>query len=93
MFFEENLAGIFSSLEKNKRYDQILHHPAVTGSVFSKHGGVVDIYKGNYKAFKPYKDLTKTEFTFQLSDHLPLWVQLNLDVEDEQLDQLISKRT
>ncbi len=81
-----------SNLMKNKRYDQILHHPAITGSVFSDHGGVIDFYKGNYKRFKPYKDLTKTKFTYELSDHLPLWVQLNLDVEDEQLDQLMAKR-
>ena len=81
-----------SNLRKNKRYDQILHHPTITGSVFSKHGGVVDFYKSNHKALKPYKDLDKNAFTFELSDHLPLWVQLNLDTEDEQLDQLISGR-
>jgi endonuclease/exonuclease/phosphatase family metal-dependent hydrolase len=82
-----------SNLKKDKRYDQILHHPSITGSVFSKHGGVVDFYKKNHKAFKPYADLTKTKFTYELSDHLPLWVQLNLDVADEQLDQLIAVRT
>ncbi len=81
-----------SNLMKDKRYDQILHHPTVTGSVFSEHGGVVDFYKGNHKPFKPYKNLSKTKFTYELSDHLPLWVQLDLDVEDEQLDQLIAKR-
>lgn len=82
-----------SNLQKNKRYDQILHHPTITGSVFSKHGGVVDFYKSSHESFKPYKDLTKTKFTYELSDHLPIWVQLNLDVEDEQLDQLMAKRT
>jgi endonuclease/exonuclease/phosphatase family metal-dependent hydrolase len=82
-----------SNLMKNKRYDQILHHPNVTGSVFSEHGGVVDFYKSNHQALKPYKDLTKTQFTYELSDHLPLWVQLNLDVEDEQLDQWMASRT
>lgn len=82
-----------SNLRKDKRYDQILHHPTVTGSVFSKLGGVVDFYKGNHRVLKPYKDLSKEKFTFELSDHLPLWVQLNLDVEDEQLDQLMAKRT
>lgn len=82
-----------SNLQRNKRYDQILHHPTITGSVFSKHGGVVDFYKSSHKSFKPYKDLSKTKFTYELSDHLPIWVQLNLDVEDEQLDQLMAKRT
>lgn len=82
-----------SNLAKNKRYDQILHHPAVTGSVFSDRGGVLDFYKGNHKVFKPYSELTKSQFTFEMSDHLPLWVQLKLDVEDEQLDQLIAKKS
>ncbi len=82
-----------SNLGKNKRYDQILHHPSITGSVFTKHGGVLDFYKGNHRAFKPYRGLSKAKFTYELSDHLPLWVQLNLDVEDEQLDQLIAKRS
>lgn len=81
-----------SNLAKNKRYDQILHHPTVTGSVFSEHGGVVDFYGGNHKVYKPYADLEKTKFTYELSDHLPIWVQLNTDVETEQLDQLMSRR-
>ena len=45
-----------------------------------------------HKILAPYKGLTKTGFTFEMSDHLPLWAQLNVDVEDEQLDQLISRR-
>jgi endonuclease/exonuclease/phosphatase family metal-dependent hydrolase len=81
-----------SNLAKDKRYDQILHHPTVTGSVFSVHGGVIDFYSGGHKSLAPYKELTKTQFTFELSDHLPLWAQLNVDVADEQLDQLIAKR-
>ena len=82
-----------SNLMKNKRYDQILHHPTITGSVFSTHGGVVDFYKGDHKRFKPYQALSKKKFTYELSDHLPLWVQLHLDTQDEQLDQLMAKRT
>ena len=31
----------------------------------------------------------KREFTYQLSDHLPLWVQLDTWTDDEELDQLI----
>jgi endonuclease/exonuclease/phosphatase family metal-dependent hydrolase len=81
-----------SNLSANKRYDQILHHPAQTGSVFSEHGGVLDFYKNNHKTILPYKSLSKTEFTYELSDHLPLWIQLNVDTADETLDQLIAKR-
>jgi hypothetical protein len=81
-----------SNLSTNKRYDQILHHPIQTGSVFTNYGGVLDFYKNNYKSIPPYRNLSKTEFTYELSDHLPLWVQLNIDTEDEELNQLISKR-
>lgn len=81
-----------SNLAKEKRYDQILHHPVQTGSVFTDHGGVVDYYKGNHKSLLPYKHLSKYEFTYELSDHLPLWVQLNIDTADEEVDQLIAQR-
>jgi len=81
-----------SNLAKNKRYDQILHHPVVTGSVFSEYGGVLDFYKGSHEVLLPYKELTKTKFTYQLSDHFPLWIQLNIDTEDEKLEQLLLKR-
>lgn len=82
-----------SNLAANKRYDQILHHPAQTGSVFTDHSGVLDFYKGNHKDLLPYKDLSKEEFTYELSDHLPLWVHLRTDTADEVLDQIIAKRT
>ncbi len=82
-----------SNLAKNKRYDQILHHPAQTGSVFTNKGGILDFYKSSHKTIVSYSNLTKNEFTYELSDHLPLWVQLNIDTADEELDQLISKRS
>lgn len=75
-----------SNLEKNKRYDQILHLPIFKES-FINAGGVLDFYAGNHKPL--FKDLTKTEFTYQLSDHLPLWVQINTDTDDLKLEQLI----
>jgi len=81
-----------SNLAANKRYDQILHHPNQTGSVFTNHGGVLDFFRGDYKALLPFKSLTKEEFTYELSDHLPLWVQLKIDTADEVLDQLIAQR-
>jgi hypothetical protein len=33
--------------------------------------------------------MAKTAFTYQLSDHLPLWLQLNVDIDGQQLDQII----
>jgi len=81
-----------SNLSKNKRYDQILHHPVQTATAFTNHGGILDFFKEDYKSLLPYKNLSKVKFTYELSDHLPLWVQLNIDTADEQLDQLLSKR-
>lgn len=76
------------NLERNKRYDQILHYPRFVKS-FTDHGGVLDFYAGNHR--KLFPNLNKRDFTYQLSDHLPLWVQLDVDLEDEKLDQILNR--
>ncbi len=76
-----------SNLERNKRYDQILHRPIYDES-FCNAGGVLDFYCGDYKALFP-KLKTKDAFTYQMSDHLPLWMQINTDNDVHQLEQLI----
>jgi endonuclease/exonuclease/phosphatase family metal-dependent hydrolase len=81
-----------TDLGKISHYDQILHYPAFSPSTFSNNGGVLDFYCDDHTAFPPFKGLTKQLFTYQLSDHLPLWIQLKTDVEDEKLDQIISAR-
>ena len=35
-------------------------------------------------------NLSKRAFTYELSDHLPLWVQLDTYIEGEKLDQLLN---
>ncbi len=80
-----------SNLAKDKRYDQILHLPKFTKS-FTDHGGVLDFYQGDHKALFPGKRLSKQEFTFELSDHLPLWAQVNTDTDLEELDQVLNGR-
>lgn len=58
----------------NMRYDQILHYRRHT-STFTDVGGVLDFYQNDWEALFPrarYPDMTKTLFTYQLSDHLPL---------------------
>ncbi len=77
-----------SNLPGTKVYDQILHYRVESGSAFSNKGGVVDFYRGDHRALFP--GLSKTKFTYQLSDHLPLWIQLNTDTDDEQLDQILN---
>ncbi len=83
-----------SNLARNKRYDQILHYSRYT-KVFKDKGGVLDFYRNNWRALFPaaeYPDVgDKEDFTYQLSDHLPLWVQLDTWTEDEELDQILGR--
>ncbi len=78
-----------SNLEKNKRYDQILHHAHFPEN-FSKAGGILDFFldEGHIKELFP-GGMTKEKLTYQMSDHLPLWIQVNTDIDGQQLQQLI----
>lgn len=60
-----------SDLAQGKRYDQILHLPH-TRRAFTDRGGVVDFYAGDHAPLFPRSAMTKREFTYELSDHLPL---------------------
>jgi hypothetical protein len=82
-----------SNLARDKRYDQILHQSTESFSLTGK-AGVLDFYAGNWRALFPadeFPDLTKAKFTYELSDHLPLWVELNLRVDEETLDQILNE--
>ncbi len=78
-----------SNLEKDKRYDQILHQP-IYPEHFTNAGGVLDFYvnEAGIKQLFP-GGMTKEKFTYQLSDHLPLWLQINTDIEGQKLEQII----
>lgn len=78
-----------SNLKRDKRYDQILHYRRHTSTLKDK-GGVLDFYRNDWRALFP-KMTNKTDFTYQMSDHLPLWVQLDTWIEDEQLDQILNR--
>lgn len=78
-----------SNLERDKRYDQILHLPRYPEN-FTNKGGVLDFYCGNHSPLFP--GLGKQKFTFQMSDHLPLWVQVNTDIEARQLRAVIDRK-
>jgi hypothetical protein len=80
-----------SDLVKQKRYDQILHDPKFTKS-FTGVGGVLDFYQGDHAPLFPGQTMTKQAFTYQLSDHLPLWMHVNTDVQGEQLDQILNPK-
>ncbi len=78
-----------TNLEKNKRYDQILHYPIYPEN-FTNAGGEMDFYldDAHIKQLFP-GGMTKEKFTYQLSDHLPLWMQINTDIEGQKLEQII----
>ena len=67
-----------SNLDKNKRYDQILHYASYPEN-FTNAGGELDFYidEAHIKQLFP-GDLTKAKFTHQLSDHLPLLFRLDI---------------
>jgi hypothetical protein len=79
-----------SNLNKDARYDQILHLPTMKKR-FSNHGGTLDFFvsKARIKGLFPDKDYTPLEFTYQLSDHFPVWVQINTDIDGQRLDQIV----
>jgi len=78
-----------SNLEKDKRYDQILHHPIYPEN-FTNAGGVLDFYGDEARIKELFPGgMTKEKFTYQLSDHLPLWMQINTDIEGQKLEQII----
>jgi endonuclease/exonuclease/phosphatase family metal-dependent hydrolase len=75
-----------TNLAKNKRYDQILHFPIYPEN-FTNKGGVLDFFMDDIEPLFP--GMNKTDFTYQLSDHLPLWIQINTDIDGQILDQII----
>lgn len=85
----KNLPG--TNLSRVNRYDQILHLPKTAPS-FSNHGGILDFYTGGWKRLFPGLKLkSKEKYTWELSDHLPLYVQVNTDLEGQQLEQILNK--
>ena len=79
-----------SNLNKDARYDQILHLPSVKKR-FTNFGGMLDFHisDARIKELFPGKGYTRTEFTYQLSDHFPVWVQIKTDIEGERLTQIV----
>ncbi len=79
-----------SNLSKNYRYDQILHLPTLKKR-FSNAGGALDFFVSDARSKELFPDMTytRTEFSFQLSDHFPIWVQIKTDIDGERLNQIV----
>lgn len=79
-----------SNLSKNARYDQILHLPTAKKR-FTNFGGTLDFHVSDagIKELFPGAGMTRNQFTYQLSDHLPIWVQIKTDIDGERLTQIV----
>ncbi len=79
-----------TNLGKDARYDQILHLPSLKKR-FTNSGGTLDFFVSDarIKELFPDKNYTRQKFSFQLSDHFPLWVQIKTDIDGERLSQIV----
>jgi endonuclease/exonuclease/phosphatase family metal-dependent hydrolase len=85
---DRTIAG--SNLGGDARYDQILHLPTIPEN-FTNQGGALDFFiddKG-IEALFPGSNYTRAKFTYQLSDHLPIWIQIKTDIDGYRLDQIV----
>ncbi len=79
-----------SNLNRNARYDQILHLPT-SAKRFSGVGGVLDSY-GSARMIRtpfPRSGYDAGRFSFQMLDHFPVWVQVNVDIDGDRFDQIV----
>lgn len=85
-----------SNLGKDARYDQILHLPTLKKR-FTNNAGTLDFFKNDphIKELFPDKGYDRKKFSFQLSDHFPVWAQIKTDIDGERLNQIVqdSKKT
>ncbi len=79
-----------SNLGFNARYDQILHRATMPDN-FTNNGGALDFFINNasINALFPGKNYSREKFTYQMSDHLPIWIQVNTDIDGYRLDQIV----
>jgi hypothetical protein len=81
-----------SNLEKNARYDQILHLPT-DEKRFTGVGGTLDFYVDEKRIAELFPDagFTKEKFSFQVSDHFPVWTQINTNIDGSRLEQIVQE--
>lgn len=79
-----------SNLGKTARYDQILHMPTVKKR-FTNAGGTLDFFGSDarIKDLFPTQGYTREKFSYQLSDHFPVWVQIKTDIDGERFNQIV----
>ncbi len=88
---KNNIPG--SNVEKDKFYDQIAFKVDEERFKAKEKAGVFDffehVFKTSdeeiYKSFMPEDAQYKTWRTFQMSDHLPMWIEIKIDYSTEYL--------
>jgi len=84
-----------TNVSRTKVYDQILYYNRYKDINFTR-AGIFDYYHTVFNEFGPYAnrikkhyDLEEKQFstfrTYQMSDHLPLWLEMNTDHADQYL--------
>src|SRR5262249_16934570 len=81
-----------SNLGKNARYDQILHLPTIPDN-FTNCGGTLDFFidAAQINELFPRKHYSRRKFRFQMSDHLPIWIQVKTDIDGFRLNQIVQE--
>jgi hypothetical protein len=80
-----------TNLSRKNTYDQILHNATDPTRFEIGGGGVLDFYHNDWKALYPddsHSPTSRNKFTYELSDHLPLWLQINTHIVDPHLQTL-----
>ena len=81
-----------SNLGNDARYDQILHLPTIPDN-FTNCGGALDFFidDAHIDELFPGKNYSRQKFTFQMSDHLPIWIQVKTDIDGFRLNQIVQQ--
>ena len=81
-----------SNLGEDARFDQILHLPT-DKKRFANVGGTLDFYVSDAKIKElfPTQNYSREKFSFQLSDHFPVWIQVNTDIDGDRLTQIVQE--
>ncbi len=81
-----------TNLTRDARYDQILHRATVPEN-FTNHGGALDFFidDAHIEELFPGKNYTRQKFTYQMSDHFPVWIQIKTDIDGFRFEQIVQR--
>ena len=84
-----------SNVARNKHYDQIAYHRKLSKMRTTGRAGIFDFYEHVYRdeaAYAGPRNGRGSSFnewrTYQMSDHLPMWIEFSVDDSEAYLDSL-----